>query len=220
MSPKLIDKTQRKTEIALVALDLFAEHGFEATSISQVAQAAGIGKGTIYEYFESKDDLIVSSIQAWFDTMGQDSDEIFAIENAEERLRRYVHVMMQGFVTDDRTAKLMIGMFQLMLKGQVFTAQNTQFQALFRFYRKAFVDMLLDGVSQGIFRPEIARDAEKIAANLFAYLDGIGFHSVFNKDDIDLMEYVDFYLEQLLRMLKKSSNDTNTPNIELEEHHA
>ena len=220
MSPKMIDKTQRKTEIALVALDLFAEHGFEAASISQVAQAAGIGKGTIYEYFTSKDDLIVSAVQAWFDNMGQDPEEIFALENAEERLRRYVHVMMQGFATDDRTAKLMIGIFQLMLKEQVFTAQNAQFQSLFRSYRKALADMLLDGVSQGIFRPEIAKDAGKIAANLLAYLDGIGLHYVFNKDDINLMEYVDFYLEHLLRGLKKSSNDSNNSNDDLEEHHA
>ena len=64
MSPKLVDKEQRKQEIALVALDLFAEKGIEAASISEVAKAAGIGKGTVYEYFASKEELIVSAFMA------------------------------------------------------------------------------------------------------------------------------------------------------------
>ena len=47
MSPKRIDKEERKKQIALGALDLFAEKGLEGTSISEVAKQAGIGKGGI-----------------------------------------------------------------------------------------------------------------------------------------------------------------------------
>ena len=61
---------------------------------------------------------------------------------------------------------------------------------------------LLEGVSKGVFRPEIAKDAEKIAINLAAYLDGIALHHFMSKDFFDLKEQVDSYLEELLGSLK------------------
>ncbi len=192
-------------EIALVALDLFAEQGFETTSISQVAKAAGIGKGTIYEYFSSKEDLILNAFVAWIDSMmGDELDSLFeSITDPEERLRHSVHAMMEPFIADEKAVKLTVAMFQLMLTNLDFVAQHPEIMDTFRVMRKVFADILLDGVAQGVFKPEIAPDAEKIAINLFAYLDGIAVHYFVNKQDIDLMPQVDFYVEQLLNVIRK-----------------
>lgn len=48
----------RRTELAEVALRLWAEKGFDATSVAQIAEAAGISKGTFYLYFASKQALL------------------------------------------------------------------------------------------------------------------------------------------------------------------
>jgi len=45
-----------------VALELFAHHGYHSTSISQIAKAAGVSKGLMYNYFASKQDLLESII--------------------------------------------------------------------------------------------------------------------------------------------------------------
>jgi len=206
MSPKLINKEERKQEIALVALELFAKKGFETTSISSVAKAAGIGKGTVYEYFVSKEELIVSAFMAWLENMmGQELEELLlTIAEPEKRLRKCVQTMMEQFISDEQTVKIMISMFQMMLKDDKLFPQNEKFRKMFQMVRKVFVDILLDGVSQGVFRPEIAKDAEKIAINLFAYLDGIAFHYFLNKNDIDLMQQVDFYLDHQIESLSKT----------------
>lgn len=206
MSPKLINKEERKQEIALVALELFAKKGFETTSISSVAKAAGIGKGTVYEYFVSKEELIVSAFMAWLENMmGQELEELLlTIAEPEKRLRKCVQTMMEQFISDEQTVKIMISMFQMMLKDDKLFPQNEEFRKMFQMVRKVFVDILLDGVSQGVFRPEIAKDAEKIAINLFAYLDGIAFHYFLNKNDIDLMQQVDFYLDHQIESLSKT----------------
>ena len=52
-----------------------------------------------------------------------------------------------------------------------------------------------------MFRPEVARDAERIAINLTAYLDGIGLHYCMSKDYIDLKQQVDFHIAHLLPSL-------------------
>ena len=63
--------------------------------------------------------------------------------------------------------------------------------------------MLLEGVAQGAFKPEIARDVEKLVINLFAYLDGIAVHYVVNRNDFDLVEQVNFYLDRLLNDIRR-----------------
>jgi len=46
-----------RSEIEHVALDLFARHGFDATTVEDVAAAAGIGRRTVFRYYASKNDI-------------------------------------------------------------------------------------------------------------------------------------------------------------------
>lgn len=54
----------RPREILNAALRVFAEHGYAATRLEDVAAAAGVTKGTIYYYFKSKDDLLLRLTEA------------------------------------------------------------------------------------------------------------------------------------------------------------
>lgn len=59
-------RKQKKQLILNIALELFAENGFNATSISQIAKKAKISKGLIYNYFESKNDILKELIDEGF----------------------------------------------------------------------------------------------------------------------------------------------------------
>ncbi len=68
MSPRTKEqyKAIRREKEALIidsALELFAEKGYHTTSISHIAQKAGISKGLIYNYFDSKESLLVRILQ-------------------------------------------------------------------------------------------------------------------------------------------------------------
>jgi AcrR family transcriptional regulator len=51
-------KPEKRDEIIRAAMELIAEHGFHGAPMALVAERAGVAAGTIYRYFESKDDLI------------------------------------------------------------------------------------------------------------------------------------------------------------------
>ena len=60
----------KRKKIAQSTCDLFLEKGYSNITISELAQTAGIGKGTIYEYFENKEDIIfelMASLQEEYD---------------------------------------------------------------------------------------------------------------------------------------------------------
>jgi len=76
MSPRTKDqfeKIRKKSSenIEKIALELFALKGYHATSISQIAEKAGISKGLLYNYYENKEQLLNSVIMKVYDEIMQ-----------------------------------------------------------------------------------------------------------------------------------------------------
>ena len=57
-------KESRPSELVDAALALFVEHGYAATRLEEVASRAGVSKGTLYLYFENKEDLFKAVVRA------------------------------------------------------------------------------------------------------------------------------------------------------------
>ena len=62
-------RKQKKQLIMDTALELFAENGFHATTMSRVAKKAGVSKGLAYNYFESKQEILDEIIETGFDSI-------------------------------------------------------------------------------------------------------------------------------------------------------
>jgi len=69
-----------REEIARAAWLLFAKRGYEATTVDQVARAAGVGRRTFFRYFSSKDDIVVGTA----DSLAEDFLAAFAERPPEE----------------------------------------------------------------------------------------------------------------------------------------
>ena len=61
-----MNKEDKRTKIMEAALDIFLRDGYERATIQEIAQTAGVGKGTTYEYFSSKEDLFSSVVKECF----------------------------------------------------------------------------------------------------------------------------------------------------------
>lgn len=55
---RIIDKEEKRSDIALSAIHLFCEKGIQQTSIDEIAKSAGVAKGTIYLYFKNKEEIV------------------------------------------------------------------------------------------------------------------------------------------------------------------
>lgn len=69
----LADKQQRKAHILATALELWQAHTFASFTMAEVAAGSGLAKGTLYLYFETKEELLLalleSQLEAWFDQL-------------------------------------------------------------------------------------------------------------------------------------------------------
>jgi AcrR family transcriptional regulator len=208
MSPKIVDKKQKSKEIAQAALKLFSLKGYAATSVGQIAKTASIGKGTVYEYFHAKEDIFIAAIMEWMSHFERQlSERIKGIKNPAARLYAVAEINME-LVDPGHSNDLKLTLEFLhhsMLEDGVLYKNRYLVKDMHAGVRKIVVNTLLDGISKGFFRPEIARDAEKIAINLLAYLDGISLHNILSKNYFDLKEQIDLYMQNLINEISADS---------------
>ena len=91
-------REEKKTLIMKVALELFANDGYHSTSISKIAQKAGISKGLTYNYFDSKEDLLSQIFHGimdrTMDMLDPNHDKVISQEEAEAFFDRFFDVLI------------------------------------------------------------------------------------------------------------------------------
>ncbi|HEX3675742.1 MAG TPA: TetR/AcrR family transcriptional regulator [Rhizomicrobium sp.] len=145
-------KEARRPEILEAALAVFAEKGLSAARMEDIAARAGITKGTIYLYFQSKDAVFKALL---VETIGErvrlSTEMLNSFEGSTPDLLAAVLRIIGGFIAQsDRVVllKLVIG-------------EISKFPDLHRFYREQVVDrgmalweaIIARGIARGEFRP-------------------------------------------------------------------
>ena len=185
---------ERPTEILSAALDSFVERGFTATRLEEVAKRAGVSKGTLYLYFDSKDALFKAVIR---------ENIVANLERAEQQVeawegpsRELLAELFHGWWRTLHESRL-TGLPKLMF------SEAANFPDLARFYfdevvergRRLFARVLERGIARGEFRPlDVPYTVRVIMAPVVMAL--ISKHSLV-KCHIDAMDY-DRHLEALI----------------------
>jgi AcrR family transcriptional regulator len=200
-------KNTKAGEIARAALRLFAQKGYAFTSIEQISIEAGIGKSTVYEYYETKEALFVAAIMEaaddWVARLEAVSRET---RDPLERLHLIADLYLQK--SDQRgkpQSRLFIEVLsQTFLLGGVFYERSFLIKSIHQRIVRIVVDYLLAGVSRGQLDPGIARIAEKIAVNFLAFLDGLHLHSLVEEGYIDSRQQVALFFKHMALLLEAS----------------
>src|SRR5882672_4530620 len=155
----------KRDAILRAAIDVFAERGYFNAQVADVARAAGVAAGTVYLYFESKDDLLVSIFErSMRDGLASGRAAVADLRDPRERLLRLArgHLARLG---QDRNLAIV---FQVELR------QSTKFMerfsaTLLRDYLGLIREAIADGQREGVFRADVKATA--MAKMLFGALD-------------------------------------------------
>jgi TetR/AcrR family transcriptional regulator, fatty acid metabolism regulator protein len=86
--------------ILLAAEKVFAEKGFTKARISEIAKLAQVAEGTVYDYFQNKEDLLLSIPTKRFERYLKELPETFEIKNPVRKLRRFIKYHFLLFLTE------------------------------------------------------------------------------------------------------------------------
>lgn len=104
----------RPREICAAALEVFAEKGFAAAKLDEIAQRAGISKGTLYLYYKDKQDLFKAVVQS---AIAPNIEAITsAISPSDAQISEVVRMFLTGFA--EREARLPVGAVAKIVIGE------------------------------------------------------------------------------------------------------
>ncbi|MGK2881204.1 MAG: TetR family transcriptional regulator KstR2 [Mycobacterium sp.] len=145
----------RRDELLALAATMFAERGMRATTVRDIADAAGILSGSLYHHFTSKDEMVDEVMRGFLDWLCDRYQKIIDTElNPLERLRGLFLVAFDAI--EYRHAQVVI--YQCEAKRLATEPRFSYLEARGRELRKIWVDVLDQGIEEGYFRPDVDVD--------------------------------------------------------------
>ena len=180
MSP--LNETKRH-RILDAARQICSQNGYEAARMDDIAHVAGVSKGTLYNFFESKESLLIATVLA--------THEDFVVvlpavsdPNLDPRLRleALIESLADGF--DGITQHIVLSHLTW---SAVLTSPSGRQQLLatlrsiYSGYDQQLQSILEAGIQTGVLKPEL--DVPVVAANWIAIYDGLLYRAGFEDDE-------------------------------------
>jgi TetR/AcrR family transcriptional regulator, repressor for uid operon len=168
MCPRVTDqyKTEVKDKIVQAAITTFSKYGYDKTRMDDIAKSAKLGKGTLYLYFKSKEELFYAISENSIKELKEQLSKLFSkkedlVHDAEkfyDQYRNLIHdsekVSFEMIAESSRNPKLRKALYEQRMKVYGIV-----------------IDYLRRQIEKGFFRKDM--DVNAIASGLVALYDGL-----------------------------------------------
>jgi len=171
-----VDKEKRQAELLETAIKVFARRGYQATTMDEIAERAGVSKGMLYIYFKNKEALF-GAVFRWY---GQSSSEtmetaIRGIDNEIEQLQRIASVWAQIAVEQRDYIPLFLDFWAAASVKGMRSSYADDLAHMYEAYRNLIINIIERGKNNGRFKKDA--DATATAYLLVGGMDGIFIQS-------------------------------------------
>jgi len=195
-------ESERKAQILNSAIKTFGEKGFQNATIAEIAKDAGIGDATIYEYFKSKEDLLLAiPVEITKELIPQINDHMMGIKGALNKLRKFIWWWLNYVEKNPGYGSIVL----LELKTSKTYVSNEAYQAARNFY-KIVLDIIREGQEEGSIKKEI--NIYLARSICVGAIEHIIIRWLLKDRKYSLTQYADELADLLINSLKK-----NEPNI-------
>ena len=179
--PKIVDKEAKAQAISSVALTVFRKRGYPGTRMSDIAEAAGIGKGTLYEYFKDKADILRFEFDRYFEHF---SASLLSAINEDsgpaEKLLALIDFTLGYTIEWEDHCAVYVDYF-----SSARTDQNGAFSlsCMYGQMKEILMNLIHEGQEAGEIDP--AFDAAAVSELFVSIYDGIIIHRLFTGQSVD-----------------------------------
>ncbi|HKI54145.1 MAG TPA: TetR/AcrR family transcriptional regulator [Anaerolineales bacterium] len=197
MSPRPNVTDERTSQIINAAEDVFTKKGFDEARMDDIAEETGLSKGTLYNYFKSKDDLIIAILDRIFQR------EFKVFESIDLANMSATDAIWSFAETTSKDVKMMMRLLPITYEFMGLAFRNKLVQKAFKTYFNHYMDILVPiiqhGIDSGEFRPA---DAKEVALAMGAIMEGTLLLWVYDKSLVDPEVHIRSGMKLLLEGVK------------------
>lgn len=198
---RIVDKEEKRKKIIKAAMNVFSSTGFRHSKIKDIAGQAKVGKGTVYEYFKSKQDLFLQMSEHLYEehVLAQ-IRELDPTADPEEQIRNVIASTFRHVTELTSLTYLYIDVWSQMDRQ---SEEDDLRQLLTKVYQRT-AEMLSGYISEAQARGAFKDyDPDLVALTILAALDGLMFQLLIKKDMFELKPMIDTFTNVLFEGLKK-----------------
>ena len=192
----IVDKVQKRKDIALSCKGLFFTHGISNLTISQIAATAGVGKGTIYDYFKNKEDIVFEIVNILIQERNSKKEEkLSQITVTKEKIKLFA-----VFFHSEEDAEL-----RQIYKEFVSISLAKQDKDMMDFQTKcssSYFRWFEQIIQEGIEKNELIPQASKFCRGLFVMVEGMFIASEVTYVIDDLKKEIHDYIDALFELIE------------------
>jgi AcrR family transcriptional regulator len=169
---RVVDRDAKRLQIVAAAAASFARSGYDATSMEDVAAAANVSKGSLYDYFENKEALFYAAFE-WFQhtLMLASRDQSTRQRTARERVLGFADAAVAGFCEHVELYPVTLEVWAAAAKTQTRQRFAKAMRKLYAAYRHEVTALLQEAQQRGEIRADA--DAQALASMLIGAIDGL-----------------------------------------------
>ena len=144
-------KSDKRSRIIEAAVLVFAEKGFHAARVTDVAKAASVADGTIYNYFKSKEDLLLSIFEVKMDELREGLvAELADFDDPLDKIRHFARHHFRQVQTQSAVAEVL----QVEIRTSKKFIEDYKPEKLFA-YLGIFNELVQEGQAKGLIRADV-----------------------------------------------------------------
>lgn len=151
----IVDKDKKRRDIAIACTDLLLEKGLKKLTVSEIAKTAGIGKGTVYEYFPSKEAVVFEIIR---NVIKEHQQDLIARSNNNTSCRQKVLYLFDFSLCQYKDYSKHLDVYKeyvsVTLAENNMEDMNDFNRECSSFFKQILTDIIQDGIDKGELVPE------------------------------------------------------------------
>lgn len=192
----IVNKEKKRQDIALACKTLIVKSGINSLSVATLAKEAGVGKGTIYEYFSTKEEIVFEIVNI---LMQKHTDKlVLELENiisTKEKIKKFSEFFYSDEDYDLRT----------IYKNFIALSLSNQDKELVAFQTRCstkYYDWMCQIIQEGIDKNELKKEAMALAKGLFVVGKGMFVMSEVTNNISDLKIELNSFIDTLFVLME------------------
>jgi AcrR family transcriptional regulator len=205
------DGVVRKQELLDAALELFAEKGYDHTSINDIIEKVGVTKGAFYYYFKSKEEVLDEIVDKFNEYDAQIFRQVMAENNDAMEKLRMMHIRGLRFIKDN--PELAWKSWQAIMSVGNTKIKHKHGESTHKLFVPILTQLVDQGKREGLFHAPVPEETVGLLLNLYISLcyRATKFYAV-KKDQIDrdsFENYMIFYMDTIEKLLGLKNGSFN-----------
>jgi AcrR family transcriptional regulator len=200
---------EREARILEAALELFGGNGFEVTTVSSICEAAGVSEATLYEYFESKEQVLFAIAELY---TRREVERLQHLEHYVHDPRERLRAIIQAYLEFYESNPLYTSVALLTLKANRKFTASAAYEAV-RAAARPIVTAFEQGVGAGLFRSDLETG---LARNmLLGFIEHLTIQWIVTGRPEGISQYRDTIHQMVMRAIEKP-DEGERPTLRIE----